>query len=125
MDEILVANSSVFHDLYAVQVFDLVVADEGWDIDYFLHDNPELKCSPFGWLTRIVGWSPMADGGPAEAALTTDYNAEMIEQIARYPRLRDRSIFVGNPADLVTEPLGSGLPTVRDSTMRHSISRAT
>ncbi len=119
MDEILVANFHVFHDLVAAEAFDLVVADEGWDIDYFLHDNPELKRSPFGWLTDFVGWLPMADGGPAEAALTTDYNAEMIEQIARYPRLRDRSIFVGNPADLVTEPLGSGLPTVRDWTLRH------
>ena len=119
MDEILVANFHVFHDLVTAEAFDLVVADEGWDIDYFLHDNPELKRSPFGWLTDFVGWLPMTDGGPAEAALTADYNAEMIEQIARYPRLRDRSIFVGNPADLVTEPLGSGLPSVRDWTCAH------
>lgn len=61
----------------------------------------------------------MPDGGPDEAALTTDYNAEMIEQIARYPRLRDRSVFIGNPADLVTEPLGTGLPSVRDWTTRN------
>ena len=47
---------------------------------------------------------------PHEAALTADYNAEMVEQIARYPRLRDRSIFVGDPDDLVTAPLGPGLP---------------
>ena len=119
MDEILVANFMVFHDLVTTEPFDLVVADEGWDIDYFLHDNPELKRSPFGWLTDFVGWLPMADGGPAEAALTADYNAEMIEQIARYPRLRDRSVFVGNPADLVTEPLGPGLPSVRDWTVRN------
>ena len=32
----------------------------------------------------------------------------------RYPRLRDRSIFVGNPDDLVDVPLGPELPTVRD-----------
>ena len=125
MDEILVANFMVFHDLVTTEPFDLVVADEGWDIDYFLHENPELKRSPFGWLTDFVGWLPMADGGPAEAALTADYNAEMIEQIARYPRLRDRSVFVGNPADLVTEPLGPGLPSVRDWTMRTSSSPAT
>jgi predicted glycosyltransferase len=118
MDEILVANFMVFHDLVTEEHFDLVVADEGWDIDYFLHENPELKRSPFGWLTDFVGWLPM-EGGPAEAALTTDYNAEMIAQIARYPRLRDRSIFVGNPADLVTDPLGSGLPTVREWTTTH------
>ncbi|MDT7554010.1 MAG: hypothetical protein QOI16_2546, partial [Pseudonocardiales bacterium] len=103
----------------AEEPFDLVVADEGWDIDYFLHENPELKRSPFAWLTDFVGWLPMPDGGPAEAGLTADYNAEMIEQIARYPRLRDRSVFVGNPADLVEDPLGPGLPTVREWTTSH------
>jgi predicted glycosyltransferase len=119
MDEILLANFMVFHDVAAEEPFDLVVADEGWDIDYFLHENPELKRSPFAWLTDFVGWLPMPDGGSAEAALTADYNAEMIEQIARYPRLRDRSVFVGNPADLVEDPLGPGLPTVREWTTAH------
>jgi predicted glycosyltransferase len=118
MDEILVANFMVFHDLVTEEAFDLVVADEGWDIDYFLHENPELKRSPFAWLTDFVGWLPVGDG-PAEAALTTDYNAEMIEQIDRYPRLRDRSLFIGDPGDLVSEPLGAGLPTVRDWTTEH------
>jgi hypothetical protein len=61
----------------------------------------------------------MPDGGAAEVALTADYNAEMIEQIARYPRMRDRSIFVGNPADLVDDPLGPGLPSVREWTTAH------
>ena len=119
MDEILVANFMVFHDLVADEHFDLVVADEGWDIDYFLHENPELKRSPFAWLTDFVGWLPMPDGGAAEVALTADYNAEMIEQIARYPRMRDRSIFVGNPDDLVDDPLGPGLPSVREWTTAH------
>jgi UDP:flavonoid glycosyltransferase YjiC (YdhE family) len=106
----------VFHDLVSDEQFDLVVADEGWDLDYFLHENPELKRSPFAWLTDFVGWMPNNDGGPAEAALTADYNAEMVEQVARYPQLRDRSVFIGNPGDLVTNPLGPGLPTVRDWT---------
>jgi predicted glycosyltransferase len=43
----------------------------------------------------------------------------MVEKIARYPRLRDRSIFVGDHDDLVTAPLGPGLPTVRDWTRAH------
>jgi predicted glycosyltransferase len=43
----------------------------------------------------------------------------MVEQIARYPRLRDRSVFVGDPDDLVADPLGPGLPTVRDWTREH------
>ena len=61
----------------------------------------------------------MADGGEREAALTADYNAEMVEHVARYPSLRDRSVFVGDPADVVDVPLGPGLPGAREWTEQH------
>lgn len=119
MDEVLVANFMVFHDLVSEERFDLLVGDESWDVDHFLHEHPELKRAPFAWMTDFVGWLPMADGGSHEEMLTADYNAEMVEHIARYPRLRDRSIFVGEPGDLVSLPLGPGLPSVRDWTLEH------
>ena len=119
MDEILLANFHVFADVVEAEHYDLVVADEGWEIDHFLHENPELKRAPYAWLTDFVGWLPMCDGGREEAALTADYNAEMIEHVARYPWMRDRSVFVGDPEDLVTCALGPGLPTVRDWTSEH------
>jgi len=114
MDEILVANFMVYHDLVCDEPYDLWIADEGWDVDYFLHENPELKRAPYAWLTDFVGWLPMPDGGDRERALTADYNAEMIEQIARFPSLRDRSVFVGNAADVVPDTFGGGLPLIRD-----------
>ena len=114
MDEILVANFMVYHDLVSDEPYDLWIADEGWDVDYFLHENPELKRAPYAWLTDFVGWLPMPDGGGRERALTADYNAEMIEQIARFPSLRDRSVFVGNAADVVPDTFGDGLPLIRD-----------
>jgi len=114
MDEILVANFMVYHDLVCDEPYDLWIADEGWDVDYFLHENPELKRAPYAWLTDFVGWLPMPDGGDRERALTADYNAEMIEQIARFPGLRDRSVFVGNAADVVPDRFGEGLPLIRD-----------
>jgi len=117
MDEIMVANFMVFHDLTSDEPYDLWIADEGWDVDHFLFDNPELKRTAYAWLTDFVGWLPMPEGGAAEAALTADWNAEVVEQTRRYPRLRDRSIFVGNPGDLVDAPLGPGLPSVRDWTL--------
>jgi pimeloyl-ACP methyl ester carboxylesterase/predicted glycosyltransferase len=119
MDEILVANFMVFDDLLSDEPYDVVIGDEAWDVDYFLHENPELKRSPFVWLTDFVGWLPMPSGGPAEAALTAEYNAEMIEQVERYPRLRDRSLFVGSPEDIVPEEFGPGLPRIREWTERH------
>jgi pimeloyl-ACP methyl ester carboxylesterase/predicted glycosyltransferase len=119
MDEILVANFMVFDDLVRERDYDLWVGDEAWDLDHFLHENPGLKRAPFVWLTDFVGWVPMADGGDHEAFLTADYNAEMVEHVARYPHLRDRSVFVGDPDDLVDLPLGAGLPSIRDWTTEH------
>ena len=111
MDEVLVNNFMVFDDLVRRERFDLWVGDEAWDLDHFLHENPELKRAPFVWMTDFVGWLPMPDGGEREAFLTADYNAEMVEHVARFPRLRDRSVFVGDPADVVDVPLGPDLPT--------------
>jgi pimeloyl-ACP methyl ester carboxylesterase/predicted glycosyltransferase len=119
MDEILVTNFMVFSDLVEEHGYDLWVGDEAWELDHFLHENPGLKRAPYAWLTDFVGWLPMPGGGPAEAALTADYNAEMVEQVARWPRLRDRAVFVGNPGDLVDDPLGPGLPSVREWTLEH------
>ncbi len=101
MDEILLANFMVFHDVIREQRYDLWIGDEAWELDYYLHENPELKSAAYAWLTDFVGWLPMPDGGEREALLTADYNAEMIEQIERYPRVRDRAIFVGEPEDIV------------------------
>ena len=64
MDEILVANFMVFDDLVArASTTTSWVGDEAWDVDYFLHENPELKRAPYAWLTDFVGWLPMPDGG--------------------------------------------------------------
>ena len=119
MDEILVANFMVFLDALEDGEYDLVVGDEAWDVDHFLHENPELKRTAFAWMTDFVGWLPMPEGGDREAFLTADYNAEMIEHVERFPRLRDRAIFVGSPDDIVPDDFGPGMPTIRDWTERH------
>jgi pimeloyl-ACP methyl ester carboxylesterase/predicted glycosyltransferase len=119
MDEILVANFMVFHDLVQADTYDLWIGDEAWEIDYFLHENPELKRAAYCWLTDFVGWLPMSDGGEREALQTADYNAEMVEHITRFPRLRDRAIFVGNPDDIVPDRLGPELPHIREWTEQH------
>jgi predicted glycosyltransferase len=61
----------------------------------------------------------MPDGGEHESFLTADYNAEMIEHIARFPRVRDRALFVGNPDDIVPDSFGGDLPLIRDWTEHH------
>jgi len=119
MDEILLANFMVFHEVAEREQYDVWLGDEAWELDYYLHENPELKRAAYVWLTDFVGWLPMPDGGPREAYLTADYNAEMIEHIARYRRTRDRALFVGNPGDIVPERFGPDLPMIREWTEQH------
>jgi pimeloyl-ACP methyl ester carboxylesterase/predicted glycosyltransferase len=119
MDEILLANFMVFHDLVRDEQYDIWIGDEAWELDYYLHENPEQKSAAYVWLTDFVGWLPMSDGGAHEAFLTADYNAEMIEHIARFPRVRDRAVFVGNLDDVVPDSFGPELPLIRDWTEQH------
>jgi pimeloyl-ACP methyl ester carboxylesterase/predicted glycosyltransferase len=119
MDEIQVANFMVFQDLVRDEPFDVWIGDEAWEIDYYLHENPEEKRAPFAWLTDFVGYLPMPDGGEREASLTADYNLEMIEHIDRFPRVRDTAIFVGDPDDIVPDSFGSELPAIREWTTEH------
>ncbi len=119
MDEIVVSNFMVFHELAAAEPYDVWIGDEAWELDMFLHDNPELKTAAYVWLSDFVGWLPMADGGEREAMLTADCNEDMIEQIARFPRVRDRSIFIGEPDDIVNDTFGPGLPSIREWTSSH------
>jgi pimeloyl-ACP methyl ester carboxylesterase/predicted glycosyltransferase len=120
MDEILLSNFMVLNDVLEAEPYDLVIGDEAWETDYYLHENPELKRTAFAWLTDFVGWLPMdPDPGSREAQLAADYNAEMIEQIARFPRVRDLALFVGARDDVVDRPFGPGLPGIRDWTSAH------
>jgi pimeloyl-ACP methyl ester carboxylesterase/predicted glycosyltransferase len=119
MDEILLANFMLLHDVVRDEQYDLWIGDEAWELDYYLHENPEQKRAAYVWLTDFVGWLPMDDGGKHEAFLTADYNAEMIEHIARFPRVRDRAVFVGNPDDVVPDAFGAELPLIRDWTEEH------
>ncbi len=119
MDEILLSNFMVFLEAARGRDYDLWIGDEAWELDHFLHENPELKTASYAWLTDIVGWLPMPGMGEREAALTADYNAEMLEHIERFPRLRDRSIFIGRPEDVVPGTFGPGLPEIRAWTERH------
>jgi predicted glycosyltransferase len=117
MDEILVANFMLFQEVVERDHYDLWVGDEAWELDHFLYENPQLKTAAYAWLTDFVGWLPMSEG--REAALTADYNAEMLAHVARLPRIRDRAVFVGSPDDIVDETFGPGLPEIRTWTEQH------
>ena len=114
MDEILLANFHVFHDVANEGHYDVWVGDEAWEVDYYLHENPELKTAPFAWLTDFVGYLPMVGGERGrQAHVTADYNAEMITQVERFRRVRDAAIYIGEHADIVPDRFGPDLPAIR------------
>jgi pimeloyl-ACP methyl ester carboxylesterase len=119
MDEVLAANFMVFQDAVRDGDYELVIADEAWDIDHFWHEHPELKRAKLAWLTDFVGFLPMPSGGDREAFLTRDYNAEMIEHVECNPGVRDRAIFVGSPEDIIPRSFGSDLPDMQDWVPKH------
>jgi hypothetical protein len=119
MDEVLIANFMIFQDAVEQGGYDLVIADEAWDVDHYWHEHPELKRAKLAWFTDFVGYVPMPSGGRHEAFLTADYNAEMIGHIERHPGVRDRAIFVGGPEDIVPMFFGEDLPAMRDWVPRH------
>ena len=119
MDEVMARNFLTFTDLVESEHYDIVIGDEAWEVDYHYHENPELKRQPFVFLTDFVGCLPMEEGNAREAYLCADRNADDIEHIARYPWIRDRAIFVGNPEDAPDLPFGPGLPQIRDWTRRN------
>ncbi|MCH8887735.1 MAG: alpha/beta fold hydrolase [SAR324 cluster bacterium] len=119
MDEILVSNFHVFQEVVEEGHYDLIIADEAWDVDHFWHEHPELKRGALAWFTDFVGFLPFSEGGEWEAYLTADYNEEMIEHVERFPWVRDRAIFVGGPEDIVPDAFGPQLPAIKDWTQKH------
>ena len=95
-----------------------MIGDESWDLDYHLHENPDLKKTPFVWMTDFVGYLPMPNGAIAKR-LAADYNAEMITQHRSDSRVRDKAIFVGNPDDIVPAGSVQDLPTSASWTEAH------
>jgi pimeloyl-ACP methyl ester carboxylesterase/predicted glycosyltransferase len=120
MDEILLANFMLFHDVVRDDRYDLWLGDESWELDYYLHENPELKSAPYVFMTDFVGWLPMDDSpGAREAFVAADYNEENIRHIERYPYVRDGAVFVGEKEDVVPRDFGPGLPFMPDWIERH------
>ena len=57
----MTANFMTFADVVEGEDYDLWVGDEGWDLDYYLHENPELKRAPYVFITDFIGVLPMRD----------------------------------------------------------------
>jgi pimeloyl-ACP methyl ester carboxylesterase/UDP:flavonoid glycosyltransferase YjiC (YdhE family) len=120
MDEIMATNFMTFADVVERERYDLWIGDEGWDLDYFLHENPELKRAPYVFMTDFIGMLPMRDEpGSVEFKRAWEKNAENIDHLRFHPHVRDLSIMVGDEADVLDRPFGPDLPNMREWAREH------
>ena len=120
MDEIMAANFMVFADVVERERYDLWVGDEGWDLDYFLHENPEMKAAPYAFITDFVGMLPMRDdANSTEFRRTWEKNAENVDHLRLHPDVRDLSLMVGDEEDVLDRDFGPNLPNMRAWAREH------
>jgi len=114
MDEIMTANFMTLADVVERERYDLWIGDEGWDLDYFLHENPDLKRAPYAFLTDFIGLLPMRDDRTStEFIRCWEKNAENVDHLRLHPDVRDLSILVGDEEDVLDREFGPDLPNMR------------
>ena len=120
MDEIMTANFMTLADVVERERYDLWVGDEGWDLDYFLHENPDLKRAPYAFLTDFIGLLPMReDRTSTEFIRCWEKNAENVDHLRLHPDVRDLSIMVGDEEDVLDREFGPDLPNMRQWAQEH------
>ena len=120
MDEIMANNFLVFADVAEAGDYDLWVGDEGWDLDYYLHENPDIKRAPYAFVTDFIGMLPMRDEpGSVEFQRVWEKNAENIDHLRLHPDVRDLSLLVGDEEDVLDRPFGPDLPNMRQWAREH------
>jgi pimeloyl-ACP methyl ester carboxylesterase/predicted glycosyltransferase len=117
-NEVALAEFMIFRDVAAAEHYDLWVGDEAWGIDYHLHENPIEKRAPYVWLADFIGFVPLPTDSDAERDHGFEWNAQLIDHVERVG-VRDLSLFVGDPVDVVDERFGPGLPGMREWSERH------
>jgi len=120
MDEIMAANFMTFADIVEREPYDLWVGDEGWDLDYHLHENPELKRAPYVFITDFIGMLPMREEpGSVEFKRAWERNAENVDHLRFHPDVRDLSLMVGDEDDVLDRDFGPDLPNMRQWAREH------
>jgi len=90
-----------------------VIADEGWFVDYYLHEDPRQKRFAYAWLADFIGVTAVPEDDETQIAHGLEWNRQMVEHVDGRPDVRDLSLFVGEEPDIVDLPLAPELPSQR------------
>ena len=125
MDEILIANFMLFQEIVQEDDYDLILADEAWDVDYFWHEHPELKRAPLALVHRLRRLP--ADAREGRARRLPDRRLQRRDDRAYRGRAglaRSRDLR-RQPGRLRRHQMGPNLPGIRAWTETHFASAAT
>jgi pimeloyl-ACP methyl ester carboxylesterase/UDP:flavonoid glycosyltransferase YjiC (YdhE family) len=118
MDKLLNHNFMVFTDAVRNNGYDLVVADDSFEVPQYLHYNPSLKTSPFVFITDFGGASNVSEDQTKQAHVH-NFNGIWVEMREIHPEVSDLSLFIGELEDVPDTSFGEGLPNRRQWTNEH------
>ncbi|HVV72578.1 MAG TPA: hypothetical protein VHI52_13945, partial [Verrucomicrobiae bacterium] len=106
-------NLAVFRSLFQKGRFDLVIADEAYDLCVAVIRDQTLKPARLGVIFDFVGLDT-ASRNPLEWAAVQLTNWYSVRLIRRLPRLFDLTLMVGEESDVADKPFGLFLPNRRE-----------
>lgn len=106
-------NIRAVRDLVRREQYDLLVADEAYELDLGLRWNLLRLGSPFAMIYDFVGYFPTSRH-PLDLALARFWNWEWSRLGRFYDGVSNVALFVGEPEDVPDRSLGYRLPNCRD-----------
>jgi predicted glycosyltransferase len=99
------ANVRIFKEVTARQRFDLIVADEAYELTLALIVNPSLKRAPFVAICDFVGLDAISRN-PLEWLMVQNLGWWSAQLAKRSTRVLDLTLMVGEEADVADKPFG-------------------
>ena len=120
MDEVLIANFMIFQDAVDEGGYDLVIADESWDIDQYWHEHPGTEESQARLAHRLRRLR--ADAGRRRARGLFDGRLQRRDDRPHRAPSRRCATAPSSSAtreDIIARSFGKDLPEMRDWVPRH------
>ena len=111
------ANVTIFQEVTARERFDLIVADEAYELAIALLVNPSLKRAPLAAICDFVGFDAISRN-PLEWLAVQNVSWWAARLGRRFGRVFDLTLMVGEEADVADKPFGLFSPNRREVARR-------
>lgn len=107
------ANVAAFKEATARQRFDLIIADEAYELGLAVLAKPSLKCAPYVTICDFIGLDATSHN-PLEWLAVQNLSWWSARLAKRCARTFDLNLMVGEEADAADKPFGLFSPNRRD-----------